>query len=567
MILETLGAMRDIGRLHEIASILIRYGFGDIVRRLGLEPILEKAGRALNWGQFEMLLKLDTPERVRRAMEEMGPTFIKFGQILATRVDLFSPEWIAEFEKLHDQVPPLPFEELKPQLEESLGKSVEEAFLNLQEDAIAAASIAQVHRAILPDGKDVIVKIRRPGIRATIDADLRLIERVISVMEHEFPDTRHFHPQAILRQFKLSLRSELDLLSEARNTERAAHNFKDEPNIVIPTIYWDYCSERTIVQEYIEGIPGREVNQLKQLGFNRKLLAQRGADAVLKMVLIDGFFHADPHPGNFIYLPPNRLAFIDFGMVGTLSEHRRDQIIEMLNAIVYRDATNMVEVLLDWADDVPTSTERLVSEVGMFVDKYHGVALKQLRLGVILSEMAALIRDNQLVLPADLTMLFKALITLEGMGRQIDPEFDIVSQMGPFLIKATVERNRPEALLARAQRNLSGLMSVANALPQDLRRFMRRLRTGTVKVSVDMSDLARFGFIVDRAANRLTVGMVTASLIIGSAIVMTVSGGPKLLGLPALGVFGFIVAGAGALWLVLSIWKTPSRVEERDQTD
>jgi ubiquinone biosynthesis protein len=227
----------------------------------------------------------------------------------------------------------------------------------------------------------------------------------------------------------------------------------------------------------------------------------------------------------------------------------------------------MVEVLLDWADDVPTSTERLVSEVGMFVDKYHGVALKQLRLGVILSEMAALIRDNQLVLPADLTMLFKALITLEGMGRQIDPEFDIVSQMGPFLIKATIERNRPEALLARAQRNLTGLMSVANAFPQDLRRFMRRLRTGTVKVSVDMSDLARFGFIVDRAANRLTVGMVTASLIIGSAIVMTVSGGPKLLGLPALGVFGFIVAGAGALWLVLSIWKTPSRAEERDRAD
>jgi ubiquinone biosynthesis protein len=556
MIIETLSAMRDISRAHDIASILIRYGFGDLVKRLGLEPALEKAGRALNWTGLEEMLRLDPPQRVRCAMEDMGPTFIKFGQILATRVDIFPPDWIAEFEKLHDRVPPLPFESLRAQIEEDLGAPVEEVFAAFDETALAAASIAQVHKARLPSGQEVIVKIRRPGIRPIIEADLRLLERLVGILEHEVPDARHFHPQEVLRQFKLSLRSELDLLTEARNTERAAHNFRDDPNIVIARVFWEYCGERINVQQFIDGIPGREVTRLSATEFNRKQLAQRGADAVLRMVLIDGFFHADPHPGNFIYVPVNRLAFIDFGMVGSLSELRRDQLIEMLNAVVMRDAATLVEVLLDWADDAMPNTERLISEVGAFIDRYHGVALKQLRLGDILGEMTNLIRDHRLVLPPDLTLLFKTLITLEGMGRQIDPEFDMVAQIAPLLAQATLERHRPEVLLSRAQRNMGNLMSVLGAMPRDLRRFMRRVRAGTVKVSVDMNELARFGALMDRAASRLTVGMVTASLIIGSSIVMTVNGGPSLLGLPALGVLGFTAAGVGALWLFLSVWRT-----------
>ena len=562
MILETLSAMRDLGRLHDIASILIRYGFGDLVRRIGLEALLEQAGKVLHWTRLEALLHLDPPERVRKAMEEMGPTFIKFGQILATRVDLFPPDWIREFEKLHDRVPPLPFDDLRSQLEEGLGASVSEVFAAFDETALAAASIAQVHRARLPAGQQVIVKIRRPGIRTTVEADLRLLERLVAIIEAEFSDVRHFHPQEVLRQFKLSLRNELDLLSEARNTERAANNFVHDPFVKIPRIYWEYCGERLIVQEYIEGIAGRDIAGLVAAGFDRKLLAQRGADAVLKMVLIDGFFHADPHPGNFIYVPGNRLAFIDFGMVGSLSELRRDQVVEMLNAIVVRDAPTMVEVLLDWADEISPSTERLVSEVGMFVDKYHGVALKQLRLDEMLGDMASLMRDHHLTLPPDLTMLFKTLITLEGMGRQIDPEFDIVNQVAPLLARATLERNRPEVLLRHAQRNLVSLRAVLGAFPRDLRRFLRLVRAGAVKVNVDMPELTRFGIRVDRAASRLTVGLVTSSLIIGSSIVMTVSGGPTLFGLPALGVLGFSVAGLGGVWLLASIWRT-SHGEER----
>jgi ubiquinone biosynthesis protein len=441
-------------------------------------------------------------------------------------------------------------------LEEDLGAPVGEIFAEFDETPLAAASIAQVHKARLPTGEQVIVKIRRPGIRPTIEADLRLLERLVGIIEREFPDARRFHPQEVLRQFKLSLRNELDLLTEARNAERAANNFKGDGNILIPRVFWEYCGERLNVQKFIDGLAGREIAALADAGFDRKLLAQRGADAVLKMVLIDGFFHADPHPGNFIYVPENRLAFIDFGMVGSLSELRQAQVVDLLNAIVVRDAPTIVEVLLDWADDTSPSTERLVSEVGMFVDKYHGVALRQLRLADILGDMAALMRDHQLTLPPDLTMLFKTLITLEGMGRQLDPDFDIVNQVGPLLAKATLERSKPDAMIRHAQRNMGSLMAVLGALPQDIRRIMRILRAGAVKVNVDMPELYRFGSLMDRAASRLTVGMVTASLIIGSSIVMTVSGGPKLFGLPALGVLGFTAAGVGGIWLLVSIWRT-----------
>lgn len=554
MILETLSAMRDLGRLHDIASILIRYGFGDLVKRLGLEPVLEKTGKALNWTNLEALLNLDPPQRVRKALEEMGPTFIKFGQILATRVDLFSPEWIAEFEKLHDRVPPLPFDVLRPQLEENLDAPINEVFSEFEVNSLAAASIAQVHRARLPDGKKVIVKIRRPGIRQIIEADLRLLERLVQIIEREFPEARRYQPQQILQQFRLSLRNELDLLSEARNAERVADNFRNNPDVVIPKVFWDLCGEKINVQEYIEGIPGRQINELKKPDFNRKIIAQRGADAVLKMVLIDGFFHADPHPGNFIILTDNRLAFIDFGMVGSLSETRRDQVVDMLNAIVLRDAATMVEVLLDWTEDHGSSSEKLESEVAMFVDKYHGVALSQFRLSDILRDLAALLRDHRLTLPPDLTMLFKTLITLEGMGRQIDPDFDIVKQVGPLLAQATLEKHKPEAIFRQGRRNITNILAIMQSMPRDLRRLMRMVRGGSIKVNVDMNDLAQFSFVTDRAANRLTVGMVTASMIIGSSIVMTVSGGPTLFGLPALGVLGFFGAGVGAVWLMVSIW-------------
>ncbi len=555
MLWEAVSAVHDLGRVYDLAVILVRYGFAGFVRRIGLAHAFEQAGRALHLKGVEELVQLNTPQRIRRALEEMGPTFIKLGQILATRVDLFPPDWIAEFEKLQDQVPPLPYEHLQDQLEEDLGAPVDKVFAEFNREALAAASIAQVHRARLFSGEQVIVKIRRPGITAIVEADLRLLERLARVVESEVKEMRRYRPVEIVHQFASSLRREMDLENEARNAERMAGNFAGNPWIVVPMMYWEWCCERLNVQEYIEGIPARKLQLAEAAGLNRKILARRGCDAVLKMILIDGFFHADPHPGNLIFLTGNRIAFIDFGMVGRLSESRRYQIVDLLAAVIDRDARTAVNVLLDWAGDVQVDVDALLIDVDIFIDTYHGLPLKQLKIANILSDLTSLMRSYTLVLPPDLALLFKALLTLDGMGRQVDPDFDLIVAATPHVRRALFNRYRPDIVLKRGWRTASEMLDVLAAFPYDMRRLIKALKAGTLRFNVDVNQLGYFGWIIDRAASRLAVGMVTSSLIIGSAIVMTVPGGPTLWGLPMLGVLGFGGAAIGGVWLLISIWR------------
>jgi len=558
MFWETLNAARDLGRLHDIASILIRFGFGDLVHRLGMAGALERAGKALRWKEAGDLARVDTASRVRRALEAMGPTFIKLGQVLAMRVDMLPPEWIAEFEKLQDQAPVLPFAEIREQLQADWGTSPEDVFDWMNPEALAAASIAQVHRARLMNGDEVVVKVRRPGIRAVVEADLRLLSQLAAVMESESAELRRFRPGAVVRQFAISLRRELDLAAECRNAERVAHNFRDHPEIVVPKVYWAWTGERVNVQEYIEGIPAGCFDAIDEARLDRSMLAHRGAQAELKMMLEDGFFHADPHPGNVFYLPDNRIAIIDFGMIGRLSGQRRYQVIELLHGMVTQESERVVEILLDWAGGVQVDSEELSLEIDAFVDQFHGVALKQIDLGAMLADLIALLREHQLALPADLALLIKAFISLESMGRNLDPELDMVSEARPFLQRAMLDRYAPDALVRRGWTTLANTVDVLAGLPHDLRQLLRAGRSGRLKLHMDVDQLQRLGNQMDRAASRITVGNVTAALIIASSIVMTVQGGPMLFGLPLFGVLGFTGAVFGAIWLLLSIWRSGS---------
>jgi len=554
MLWEGLSAARDLGRLHDIASILIRYGFGDAVRRLGLSSALEKAGKALHWKDAEQYARMEPPQRVCKALEDLGPTFVKLGQLLSTRADLFSQEWIDEFEKLQDHVPPVSFEKLRIQLEDDLGKPPEEIFPYLEIQPLAAASIAQAHRAQLEDGTDVILKIRRPGIRQIIESDLRLLARFADMAETEIEGIQRFKPKKLVHQFAQSLRRELDLAGECRNAERISTNLDHDPNIVVPKVYWSWVSERLNVQEYIDGISGRDLKAVDEASLDRKLLAKRGADAVLKMVLEDGFFHADPHPGNVFYLADDRIAFIDFGMVGRLSEERRYQFVDLIYGLVERKTQLAVDVLLDWTSNTQIDIEVLSNDVDAFIDQYHGVPLKQLSLTGILTDLMALLREHELSLPSDLILLVKALITLEGMGRQLDPDFDMVSEVRPFLRRTMLTRYSPDALAKRGWQSLTSMLNLIGGLPQDIHRLLRSARRGALQVKVDVTRLDNFAERLDGAASRITVGTVTSALIIGSSIVMTVKGGPTLMGLPLFGLLGFIGASIGGIWLLVSIW-------------
>jgi ubiquinone biosynthesis protein len=554
---EALGTVRDLGRMQEIASVLIRYGFGDIVRRIGLAEWLERAGRLLHWHNADEMLRMSAATRVRRALEDLGPTFVKLGQVMATRVDLLPPEWIAELSELQNAVPALPFEQVRPQLVADLGAPPEEIFARLDEQPLAAASLAQTHRAWLDDGRAVVLKIRRPGIGEVIEADLRQLARLAEVIETQVPDLRRYRPAEVVRQFNVSLRRELDFAAECRHAEKISGNFAGHPEIFIPAVHWEWTCASLNVQDFVDGIPGRDLAAVDAAGLDRAELARRGAGIVLKMVLEDGYFHADPHPGNIFYLRDGRIGVIDFGMVGRLTEERRFQIARLLHGAVEHDAEAVTDVLLAWADGgLDVDEGRLQTDVALFVEQYRGVPLKELRIGQMLADITGILRDHSLVLPSDLALMIKAFLTLEGMGRQLDPDFDMASEARPYLQRVMLQRFGPAQLWQRGRRGMGGLLELAGDLPRDLRRLLQAAKRGRLQLRVETEALKGFGDQVNRAANRLTMGIVTAALIIGSSIVMNSIGGVSSRWLLAMGVTGFVGAGLCGLWILYAIWRS-----------
>jgi ubiquinone biosynthesis protein len=448
----------------------------------------------------------------------------------------------------------VPSDELMAQLREDLGGEPDAVFARFDAEPLAAASIAQVHRAQLQDGTEVVVKVRRPHIVDTVEADLRLLDRLAQRAEADWPALRPYRPRQLVRQFARSLRRELDLAAECRNAERIAANLAVLPHIVIPRVHWAHTGERVNVQDFVGGVPGDDPARIAASGLDRALLARRGAQAVLKMIVEDGFFHADPHPGNVFYLPGNRIAFIDFGMVGRISTRRREELLQLLLGLVERHPQAVADVLSDWTgDQSAVQLALLEDEIEAFVDQYHGTPLAQLDLAGMLAEVTTILREHRLALPADLALLIKAFITLEGLGRGLDPGFHMASEAQLLLRQLVRARYRPQALAHRGWQVLSGAATAIGALPQDLARLLRRLRHGRVQVAIDIAHLKRVGDQIDRAASRLALALVIAALIVGSSIVMTVDGGPRLLGLPAFGLLGFVGAAAGGLWLWRSI--------------
>jgi ubiquinone biosynthesis protein len=324
-------------------------------------------------------------------------------------------------------------------------------------------------------------------------------------------------------------------------------------------VYGEWTSEVMNVQERVDAIPGTDLAAVKAAGLDPKMLAARGVESTLKMILIDGFFHADPHPGNVLFLPGNRIVMIDCGMVGRLSPIRRNQVVDLLAGLARLDEEAMLDVLLDWAGDAYVDEARLAADVNELVYDYEGVPLKDIRIGALIREFAAIIRRHSIVLPADLTLMFKALITMEGLGRQFDPEFHIIDHLTPMLRQALAERFKPAGLVRRGRGTLAQVANLVTSVPRDLARLLRDARRGKTRVDLDLKRLDHFGRQLDRTIDRATMGIMTASLVIGSAIVMTVQEGPSVLGVPlltAVGVVGYVVAFVNSVWILFGIWRS-----------
>ena len=432
--------------MNELATILLKYGFADVIRRLGLSTPVEHAGKLVRSSMRPDMLRMGTAERLRHAMEEMGPTFVKLGQVLATRVDLFPLDWIAEFEKLQDQATAIPYEELVPHIEAALGKPLESAFARIDSKPIGVASIGQVHSGLTRRGQKVVLKIQKPGIRAKIESDLRLLDQLAKLAADNSVELRRYRPVELVREFKRSLTRELDFTIEARNADRIRKNMRSLKWLTVPRVYWELSSQTLQVQEHIQGIPARATDQLDAEGLDRVLIARRGALAAWKMALEDGFFHADPHPGNFIIQSSNRIAMLDFGMVGKLSHSRREQILQITRSVVLREAEQCAAVLSNWSDGQPVRFDQLVSDVEDVISQYHGISLSQLDISALLTDITALVRNHNLVLPSDIALFIKAIITLEGFGRLLNPDFDLMTEAEPLLKRMIRTRYSPVRL-------------------------------------------------------------------------------------------------------------------------
>jgi ubiquinone biosynthesis protein len=538
----------DLGRLREITTVFSKAGFGDIFKSMGLEDTALRAGQILKWKEAEDIACFERPQRVRRVFEILGPTFVKLGQILATRPDIFGPEWISEFEKLQSQAPQLDFKELRPQIEEDLGAPLEELFEEVETKPLGAASMAQVHRATLKDGTRVILKIQRPGIRAKIEADMRLLSYLASVAETKSA-LATYHPKKVVQQFCKSLQNELNFMTEGQNAEQVAANFEGNDQIVIPKVYWEWTKERINVQECVDGIPGVNIDAIDEAGMDRKRIAQVGANAVLKMIMVDGVFHADPHPGNFFILPGERIAFIDFGMIGRVSEIRRQQIMKLLQALLQNDAEGLATILLQWSDREGEEPGELLISVDEFLSKYSGRSMEHMDLSVMVGDLLGLIRNNNLTMPPDQAMLLKVFVSLEGAFKKLDPGFDMMVAMQPTLQEAVINQFSPQALGKRGLKVLLQYVELLTDLPKEIRRGIQSVKSGNLQVRIDLNHLDALQKSLARASNRLAVAVITAALVIGTAIVMSFAKGPVVAGINIYQGFSIGATVGGALVL------------------
>ncbi len=545
----------ELARFRYVMGVLFRYGFGYLLYELKLGEHLPLINRFVK--KHEEAHPLSLGERLRLAFEELGPTFIKFGQLLSNRADVIPPEVVRELTKLQDHAPPFPSDVAQAIIGEELRKPAREIFKEFSAEPIAAASIAQVHQAVLPSGERVVIKVQRPGIHKQVSADLDILEAVAAGLERYVPESRAFCPSDLVKFFRKSIGRELDFISEARNAERFRHNFADVPDICIPMVHWPFTTGRVLVMEDLEGVRIDDADRLKEMGIDGKEIALKGAKIFLKQVFIDRFFHADPHPGNFSVLPDGRIALVDFGMVGRLDGDLLEELANVLLAVADWDAARAARHLLRMqVSEEEIDEESFKSDLAYLIEGYAGRPLKEINLGQVINDTIYIAARYKIRMPPDCVLLGKAIVTMEAVGRRLDPDFDMVSVAREYARQYVLSRFKPAHIKERIEDISSDLVYLLRELPGDLQLILKKVTRGRLKLEFQHRGLDTFIGEMDKSSNRLSFGLIVAALIIGSSLMTLSDRGPHLLGLPFFGMAGFLLAGLLGLWLIVGIMRS-----------
>lgn len=550
--------IRHLKRYRDVAKVLACHGFGFFVEEIGLLHMLSLPKRLFK--DMEENDPKSVGERTRQVIEELGPTYIKIGQIASTRGDIIPEEILHELEKLQDNVPPFSFKDVSRIIEEELGSSLGEIFSSFEEKPLAAASIGQVHQARLLTGEKVAVKVQRPQIKALIETDLEILMDLALLAEHHIERMERLQLRDVVDEFAKSLRNELDYTIEARNAEKIAKQFIDDPTIRIPSIYWDYSTRAVLTMEFVEGQKLNKLDSLDQNKNDRKTLAEHLVKALFHQVLIEGFFHADPHPGNILLLDSGVIAFIDFGMVGRLTLEMKHNFASLVIAMMRQNTEGIIKVVLRIGivpDDV--NIPLLTRDVDELREKYMDVPMSRISLGEAISDLFAVAFKHQIRIPSDFTLLAKCLLTLEGIVEKLDPQLSIMDMAEPFGIQLLKERYRPSTIANRIWHNVADYSDLLVELPKQLKDLMRDMLRGRIRLEVSVPELDIFLRKLDRITNQISFSIVllSFSIVMGGLIIASSLGRQPILiwQIPAIEI-GFGMAALMLIWLFISIFKS-----------
>lgn len=542
-------------RYNQIIEVLQRNGFGYIADQIGLTSFSDVVYRFRKKEKMDQL-KIPGPVRARKILEELGPTYVKFGQILSMRHDVIPLEYADEFAKLQDDVPPFDYEIVELIIKEELGHSIEELFDYFDKEPFASASIGQVHRAKVKNNHEVVVKIQRPGIREVIKSDLDIMYSIARLVNEHISEAKLYRPIEIVDELARSILEELDYIQEGWNADNFAANFKDSTQIYVPKVYWDYTNTRVLTLEYIEGIKGSHVNLLEKRRFNKSEIALAIAYSFLKQVFEDGFFHADLHPGNILIMKDGKVAFLDYGMMGHLSTETRDMLLDAMKAFVQGDMSLFVEIFQDMGGLYSDAdTRSFKTDIENFRSKYYGRVLKHIDPSAIIEELVGILRKNRVKLPYNITLLVRGVITVEGFELIMDPNFDFAKTVEPYVKNVIIKSYYPRNLARILYSNVSRWSRLFQRSPTKISNILDIAENGYVGIKLESEFSDELISLINVATNRLAFTLMTSSIIIASALTLRTDMRPQIGGVPLFGVLGFLLAGFFGMWLIYNIYR------------
>lgn len=549
---------RNLIRYQQIIGIILRYGFDNVLGALNIDRYIESGLKLIPFYRpHERMEKLSRNQRIRMALEELGPTFVKMGQVLSSRPDLIPLDLIAELAKLQDEIPAFGFDQVRETVAAEFGKPLHEVFQFMDEQPFACASIGQVHRASVTGDDRLAVKIQRPGIRKTIEADLEIIHHLAGIMERNIEEVAFYRPVKIVEEFAKTMEKELDYTIEAANMERMAGQFHHDKTVHIPKVYSGESSERVLTMEFIDGIKASDIDAIDREGLDRKLITRRGADFIMKQVFEYGFFHADPHPGNIFILKNNRICPVDFGMTGFLDRATRELFVDIIHAVATGNARLAARLLCELCDhETLPDMVQLEKEVSLFVSVHLTKSLKEIRTSKMVNQLIGLCVAHGLRIPPDLFLMMKAFVAIEDVARKLDPDFNILGHAVPYVRTAKYMKFSPSKVARDLMDIARESYKLIQQLPADTLEILRLVRQGKLKVIIDIQGLDKFIVHQDQTSNRISFSIIIAALILGSAIVVNTEVPPMLLGVSVIGIAGFLAAAVMGIWLLVAIVKS-----------